>query len=158
MDKLDTFGSNSQLALLLALSRLKPEDLSEHERFRLKEIGIQLTLVEDAWNFIQEDLMQIISGNETLYNFYQDELIKLEGVEGGIPSELLPTEVELMQELADTEKQLQAESEFRGHFEGNPKERDVFTNLCIHAFQEPEKTTELNFLKRVRQFLHRKKD
>ena len=75
MDKLDTVGSNSHLALLLALSQLKPEDLSEHERFRLKEIGIQLTLVEDAWNFVQEDLMQILSGIQTLYSYYQAELI-----------------------------------------------------------------------------------
>ena len=147
MDKLDTFGSNSQLALLLALSQLKPEDLSEHERFRLKEIGIQLTLVEDAWNFVQQDLMQIVSGNETLYNFYQAELIKLEALEGGIPSELLPNKAELILELTDTYKQLQAESEFRGHFEGSPKERDVFTNICIRCFPRTGKDYRIEFFK-----------
>ena len=156
MDKLDTFDSNSQLALLLALSQLKPEDLSEHERFRLKEIGIQLTLVEDAWNFVQEDLMQIISGNGTLYSYYQAELIKLEAVEGGIPSELLPTEAELMQELANTQEQLNINSEFRGDFKGNPKERDVFTNICIPVLQTPEAAKKLSFIERVKNFLQGK--
>lgn len=156
MDKLDTFGSNFQLALLLALSQLKPEDLSENERFRLKEIGFQLTLVEDAWNFIQEDLMQIISGNETLYNFYQAELIKLEAVEGGIPSELLPTQAELMQELVNTQEQLNIKSEFRGDFKGNPKERDVFTNICIPVLQTPETAKKLSFIERVKNFLQGK--
>ena len=156
MDKLDTLDSNSQLALLLALSQLKPEDLSEHERFHLKEIGVQLTLVEDAWNFVQEDLMYLISGNATLYHFYQAELTKLEAVEGSIPSELLPTSEELILELADTQEQLQIDSEFRGHFQGNPKERDVFTNICIPVLQNPETAKKIKFIERIRQFLQGK--
>ena len=61
-----------------------------------------------------------------------------------------------MIELADTQQQLNINSEFRGDFKGNPKDRDVFTNICIPVLQTPEAAKKLSFIERVKNFIQGK--
>lgn len=145
---------NTLLALLLALKNLdKP--LSEDERKGLANVGQQLRLDPNDWDFIKDDLMSIINANDTLNQLYQQAKAKLDAVNHPISSDLLPTDEELENALppgSDSGKYNKA------YFEGKSDEQsNEILNLTTKIFstQKPEETTKnLSFLERLWQFLN----
>ncbi|MGB3511464.1 MAG: hypothetical protein WBA93_19950 [Microcoleaceae cyanobacterium] len=143
---------NTLLALLLALKNLD-NPLSENERQALTDVGQQLRLDPNDWEFIEADLMAIVEANDALNQLYQQVKAKLDAVDDPIPSDLLPTEAEL-------EKVLPSESEGgrRAYFEGKPDEQsneilNLTTNILTNP--EPEETTKkLSSLEKLWQSLN----
>lgn len=104
------------LALLLALRELIIP-LSPDEQALLQDIGQQLALDPDYWDFIKEELTAMIEANSVLNRIYQSNKVKLDALDGRIPRELLPS-------LADLEKELFGEKKeiitFDGQTKGEP--------------------------------------
>ena len=86
------------LALLLALRELKAS-LSTDEQAVLQNIGQQLALDPDDWEYIKEGLIALIEANAALNYSFQHNKAKLDGLDVQIPRELFPSLVELEQEL-----------------------------------------------------------
>lgn len=150
MDTQNTFGRNAKLALLLALAQIKSEDLTEKEQSALKELGLQLALRDDAWDFIEKDLINIILGNVTFNRLYQEAKAQLDAV-GDIPLQLLPSDEELGQELPNDTDESRGDEPV-----GKPKKRDTITNASIVVMTTPETAKKLGFIKRIQDFLKSK--
>ncbi|WP_226591692.1 CHAT domain-containing protein [Microseira wollei] len=93
------------LALLLALRELETP-LSADEQAVLQDVGQQLAIDPDYWDFIQEGLMAVIEANSALNHLYHSNRAKLDALDGRIPRELLPSLAELEQELFPQAKEL----------------------------------------------------
>ncbi len=140
------------LALLLALKSLE-SPLNPDEQAALYTIGGQLELdpVGD-WEFIQEGLMTIIDTNASLKELYHNVITQLDGVDGNIPPDCLPTAAELERELPQ-----KSYLEVRGYFEGNA---DLESNEILNATvvvlrsDNPAATTKkLSFLEKIQKLL-----
>src|SRR5687768_8207926 len=107
-----TYSDNTPLALLLALKTLKTH-LTEIEQPKLYEVGEQLELDPDDWEFIREGLIAIIANNPSLNENFQDILTHLNALEGNQERQLLPTARELAQ-VNSTDNSI----EKRGYVEG----------------------------------------
>ncbi|MGL4501825.1 MAG: hypothetical protein ACRCU2_22335, partial [Planktothrix sp.] len=68
--------SDTLIALFLALSD-SSISLSQFEKDRLYEVGEQLELDPDDWEFISAGLMAVITSNQTLNQVFSSELAKL---------------------------------------------------------------------------------
>ncbi|OCR02921.1 hypothetical protein BCD67_03240 [Oscillatoriales cyanobacterium USR001] len=113
-------SDNTLLALLLALKTLKTP-LSETERAKLYEVGEQLELDPDDWEFIREGLIAIIADNPSLKKNFQDILTHLNALDGNQERQLLPTARELAQ-VNPTDNSIEERSiERRGNVEGEPE-------------------------------------
>jgi hypothetical protein len=93
------------IALLLAIKDLQTP-LSEDERAILQNIGQQLDLDPDYWDFIQEEITALTENNYTLNQLFQAKIRKLEGLDGRIPKEFLPDFAELKKELFGEKKEI----------------------------------------------------
>ncbi len=141
---------NTLFALLLGLKNLE-NPLSEDEREKLTDVGHQLKLAPNDWDFIEDELMTIIQGNDALNQLYQQAKAKLDACDRPIPSELLLTDAEL-------------EEIIRRRFEGQPEKQSNETlNLTIKVIsstvnvvstkKQEETAKKSPFLKRLSQFL-----
>ncbi|MBD2341635.1 CHAT domain-containing protein [Calothrix sp. FACHB-156] len=101
------------LALLLTLRELTVP-LSADEQELLQNIGQQLDLDPDDWDFINQELIAMIGANSALNHIYQDNKVKLDALDGRIPREFLPS-------LADLHKQLFGETKEIITFDGQPR-------------------------------------
>lgn len=72
----ESSSAKTLLALLLALNNLETP-LNSQEQKRLYEVGEQLELDPDDWDFIEEGLMAIINNNPTFKAKFQEALTKL---------------------------------------------------------------------------------
>ncbi len=135
---------NTLLALLLALKNLE-KPLNEGECEALAEVGQQLKLDPDDWDFIEGDLMAIIQANDGLNQVYQQAKARLDTCDRPIPPDLLPTDAEL-------------EKDPRARFEGKPdKESNEISNQTVKVLktEKPEETAKkLSFLERLSQSLN----
>ena len=135
---------NTLLALLLALKNLE-SPLSEDEGKALAEVGQQLKSDPDDWDFIEDNLMDIIQANDALKQLYQQTKAKLDALDRPIPSNLLPTDAEL-------------EKDPRARFEGKPdKQSNEISHQTVKVLktEKPEETAKkLPFLERLSQFLN----
>jgi hypothetical protein len=143
------------LALLLALKQLETP-LTADEQADLDNVGKQLALDPDDWEYIQEGLIAIIEKNPSLDQLYQTAKAQLEAIDGNIPSELLPTEQEQETELLADENR---EPVTFGYSEGEPdRESDEILNVSISVFtkENSAKTAKkLSFLQRIQAFLQK---
>ncbi|WP_017716150.1 hypothetical protein [Kamptonema formosum] len=89
---------NTLLALLLALKSPKVS-LSSLEQSNLFEVGEQLELDPDDWEFIEEGLMAIITSNDALNAAFQSAHSSLLTVAEKVRQQLLPTDEEVTQVL-----------------------------------------------------------
>jgi len=87
------------LALMLALKNLKAP-LGAPTIAQLFEVGEQLQLRPDDWEFIQEGLMATIDDNPDLRQPFQAALTQLDAADRTILPQLLPTEQELTEILS----------------------------------------------------------
>ncbi|MDF5723992.1 MAG: hypothetical protein PUP91_26715 [Rhizonema sp. PD37] len=102
------------LALLLALRELKIP-LTNDEQAVLQNVGQQLALDPDYWDFIEEEIMAVIEANSTLNHFYQYNKAKLDALDGQIPRKLFPKLAELKQELfGETKEVITFDGQTRG--------------------------------------------
>lgn len=90
------------LALLLALRELETP-LSADEQAVLQDVGQQLAIDPDYWDFIQEGLMAAIAANSALNHLYHSNRAKLDALEGLLPLELLPSPDDLVAEFSTGE-------------------------------------------------------
>jgi len=91
---MDTISrDNTLLTVLLVLRNLEdPSILSQRERAELYEVGEQLELDPDDWEFICEGLMATISSNLSINQLFEVTKTQLDAVNIKL---LLPTEEEL---------------------------------------------------------------
>jgi hypothetical protein len=143
------------LALLLALKQLETP-LSADEQAVLENVGKQLELDPDDWEYIKEGLVAIIEKNPSLDQLYQTAKAELEAIDGNIPPELLPTEQEQEAELLADENR---EPVTFGYFEGEPdRQSDEILNVSIKVLTKKDsaKTAKkLSFLKRLQTSLQK---
>jgi hypothetical protein len=143
------------LALLLALKQLETP-LTADEQADLDNVGKQLALDPDDWEYIQEGLIAIIEKNPSLDQLYQTAKAELEAIDGNIPPELLPTEQEQETELLADEKR---EPVTFGYSEGEPdRDTDEILNVSINVLtkENSAKTAKkLSFLQRIQAFLQK---
>lgn len=141
------------VALLLALKYLE-SPLTPDEKAALDTIGGQLELdpVGD-WEFIQKGLIAIIGTNASLKELYQIAITQLDGVDGNIPPECLPTAKELERELSQ-----ESYLEVRGYFKGNADiKSDEILNATVVILRGDNPTTEakkLSFIEKIQKFLN----
>ncbi|NEQ77342.1 MAG: hypothetical protein F6K23_32640 [Okeania sp. SIO2C9] len=149
---MNTTIDNTLLALLLALKNLE-NPLNTQEQEALADVGQQLKLDSNDWDFIEDDLMATIHGNDALNQLYQKAKAKLDACDRPIPTDLLPTDAELENALPRESK-----GGTRAHFEGKPDEQsNEILNLATNVVstEKPEETAKkLSFLERLSQFLN----
>ncbi|WP_424094410.1 CHAT domain-containing protein [Moorena producens] len=138
------------LALLLALRELKTP-LTQEELAGLADVGQQLALDPDDWEYIAEGLMVIIQGNEELNEYFQMAKACLEAIDGQIPSVVLPTYTELDQELPPISKGPQ---DF-GWKPGSDESDEVLTATikALETHRPIQAANQLSFLERTSDFL-----
>lgn len=141
------------LALLLALKQLETP-LSADEQAVLENVGKQLKLDPDDWEYIKEDLMAVIEKNPSLDRHYQAAKVQLVAIDCKIPRELLPTQQEQEAEWLTDKKR---EPVTFGYFEGEPeRESDEILNVSINVLTKKDSdqtAKKLSFLKRIQKFL-----
>ncbi|MBP0019416.1 MAG: hypothetical protein J7647_17915 [Cyanobacteria bacterium SBLK] len=142
-------------AFLLALKNVS-NDLEEGEKSSLNQqlhrVGQQLKLKPERWNFIKRGLEGIMSDRPVLNREFQSFLTQLEIIESKLSSEILPTDLELEQEL-ETEQSI----ERRGFKPGKSQEslsqaiiNDVVVPTLLSS-NPPAVTQKLSFLERLQQ-------
>ena len=67
------------IALLLALKEL-PIPLSRDEQAILQDVGQQLDIDPDDWDFIKEQITELIEANYSLNQIFQAKIRKLNGL------------------------------------------------------------------------------
>lgn len=141
------------LALLLALRELKIP-LTTDEQAVLQDVGQQLALDPDYWNFIEEELMAMIEANSTLNHFYQYNKVKLDALDGQIPRKLFPNLAELKQELFRETKEVIT---FDGQTRGDPNSKlneviSITSNILVTKNQDIT-AKQLIFLERISDYV-----
>jgi hypothetical protein len=132
--------------LLMALAHPEVE-LSAKERDRLYDVGDQLDLDPEDWEFIHEGISGIITRNESLKTAYQSAENQLQGKN---IKDLLPTENELSVDLE------------KGSIERRGSDDDYNTNTpeivklaikCLRSNNPLDKARKLKWLDRLNQKL-----
>jgi hypothetical protein len=147
---------NNLLALLLALKDLD-QPLSDAEQANLEQVGQQLYLAPDDWEFIEKSLKQVIEGNDSLNQRYQIAKTKLDAMAGDFPADLFPTETELKAELA-----MANFPEKRGFKPGKPSQDDneaIINNVVVPVLRDdnpPDRAKNLSFLDRLQNHIPEK--
>jgi hypothetical protein len=119
----DLSREDTLLALLLALKDLE-DPLSETERAQLYEVGEQLELDPDDWEFIYEGLRSIVTANKSLNQLLQSAQTKLASLDSHTKLQLMPTDRELAELLPGRD-----DIEWRG--DSNSTQLDVAINEII---------------------------
>jgi hypothetical protein len=138
-------------ALLLAFAH--PEvSLNPLEKDKFFEVGEQLQLDPDDWDFIWEGLNAIITNNPPLSQAFDTELIRLQNFPSNRQAELNPTEKEIAPIFYSPSR-----IEFRGYFKG---EADLEGSDILNAVRrilkedDPAETTKkLSWIDRIKKIL-----
>jgi hypothetical protein len=141
------------LALLLALRELETP-LSSDEQSVLQDVGQQLEIDPDYWDFIEEQLMAVIEANSALNQLYQYNRAKLDTLDGQIPRELLPS-------LGDLERELFPEMKEVTTFDGQPKdsiasqphEAIALTSVILKTENQDQTAKQVSFLEQVSDYV-----
>ncbi|MCT7953143.1 CHAT domain-containing protein [Ancylothrix sp. C2] len=141
------------LALLLALRELETA-LSSDEQSVLQDVGQQLEIDPDYWDFIEEQLIAVIEANSALNQLYQYNKAKLETLDGQIPRELLPSLEDLNRELFPEVKEVIT-------FDGQPKdstatepnEAIALTSVILKTENQDQAAKQVSFLKQVSDYV-----
>ncbi len=140
------------IALLLALKELQIP-LSKDEQAILQDIGQQLDIDPDYWDFIQEEITALIEANYTLNQLFQAKIAKLNALDGRIPR-FLPNVTELKKELFGDAKEVIT-------FDGNSKDEpeDKFkqviniTSTILLTENQDQTTKQLVFLEQISEYV-----
>jgi hypothetical protein len=141
------------LALLLALKNLKVP-LSEAEQAKFFEIGSELEGNPNDWDFIYEVMIDAIAKNPSLNQLFEAYVSQLERLNGSIPPSLLPTEIELKQELSCDSDVDSLGAEPRKVFGSESNEIINVTVITLLKKDPLTITTQkLSFLKRFQKYM-----
>lgn len=141
------------LALLLALRELETP-LSSDQQSLLQDVGQQLEIDPDYWDYIEEQLMAVIEANSALNYLYQYNKAKLDSLDGQIPRELLPSLGDLEQELFPEVKEVTS-------FDGQPKdstatepnEAIALTSVILKTENQDQTAKQVSFLEQVSDYV-----
>jgi hypothetical protein len=141
------------LALCLALMRLEAP-LSKNEQEELTDVVRQLDNSLDDWEFIEDDLTKIITRKALLDQLYQEAKTRLNEVDGNIPPNLLPTEIELEQVLPINSRR--EERPYKPSRDDNEKSYEIIntTRKILNSSDPVDTTKNLPSLKNLWQFLN----
>ncbi|MUG93165.1 CHAT domain-containing protein [Scytonema sp. UIC 10036] len=141
------------LALLLALRELKIP-LTTDEQELLQDVGQQLALDPDDWDFIEEELMVMIEANATLNHLYQYNKVKLDALDGQIPRKLFPSLDELEQELfGETKEVITFDGQPKGDPNSKPNEVITITSNILLTENQDRTAKQLIFLEQISDFV-----
>lgn len=141
------------LALLLALRELKIP-LTTNEQAVLQDVGQQLDLHPDYWDFIEEEIMVMIEANSTLNHFYQYNKAKLDALDGHIPRKLFPNLAELKQELfRETKEVITFDGQTRGDANSKLNEVISITSNILVTKNQDITAKQLIFLERISDYV-----
>lgn len=147
-----TNTDNTIIAFLLALQDLK-SSLSAQEKQNFQEVAKQLDTQPKAWKpYIKERLLEMISANDELNQFYKFYQSQLENIEE-IPDELLPNEAEINSLIP--RKKFVVTRGFKPKSEATDYESQLNNVVVIVGSSEkPEETVkQATFLGKLKQFL-----
>lgn len=133
---MNSSATKTLLALLLALRELK-DSLSTDEQAVLQNVGQQLALDPDDWEYIKEGLIALIEANAALNHLFQLNRAKLDALDSQIPRDLLPS-------LADLEQELFTEIREVVTFDGSPQDISSQPNEVISLISTILKTDNQN--------------
>jgi len=142
---MNSSATKTLLALLLALRELKVP-LSTDEQEVLQNVGRQLELDPDYWEEIEEGLMAMIEANAALNHLFQLNKAKLEALDGQIPRELLPSLVELEQELFTETKEVVTFDGSSKDISSQPNQVISLTSEILKTDNQDQTAKELSFL------------
>ena len=91
---MNTFSRESTLLTLLLALRNLEDPLSESEQAQLYEVGEQLELDPDDWEFIKEGLLAVVSATTLLDKQFQTAKAQLDSVD---IQKLLPTDNDIVE-------------------------------------------------------------
>jgi CHAT domain len=141
------------IALLLALKELQIP-LSKDEQANLQDVGQQLDIDPDYWDFIQEQITTLIKSNYTLNQIFQAKIRKLDALDGRIPREFLPNLAELKTELFGEMKEIVT---FDGSSNGENRNRTTqlidITSTILRTENQDQTTKQLVFLEQISQYV-----
>jgi CHAT domain len=141
------------IALLLAIKELKTP-LSKDEQANLQDVGQQLELDPDYWDFIEEQITALIKSNYTLNQIFQSKIRKLEGLDGRIPREFLPNFAEFKKELFGETKEIVT---FDGSSNGENRNRTTqiidITSTILKTENQDQTTKQLVFLEQISEYV-----
>lgn len=141
------------LALLLALKNLKVP-LTDAERDEFFEIGEQLELDPDDWDFIYEGMIDTIAKNPSLNQLFKAYISQLDPLNGSILLGLLPTEKELKQELSSASDPESLGYKPKKAFSSESNELINVTVVAVLKNDQPKEITQkLSFLKRLQKHI-----
>lgn len=143
--------SDTLIALFLALSD-SSISLSQFEKDRLYEVGEQLELDPDDWEFISEGLMAIITSNQTLNQVFSSELAKLSVMPPSMKQQLLPTENEMAQ-VFYSESRIERRGYFEGEEDSASKELLNLTRKVLKQDDLDTKIKNLSWIDRINKLL-----
>ncbi|MBD2198394.1 MULTISPECIES: CHAT domain-containing protein [Calothrix] len=141
------------LALLLALKKLEIP-LSEDEQALLQDVGQQLALDPDYWEFIEPELITIIQANSTLHQLFEAGKVKLDALDGRIPRELLPSLAYLEKELFGETKEI---TTFDGQIKGEPNNQPnpviSLTSSILRLSNQDHTVKQLPFIQEISDYV-----
>lgn len=141
------------LALLLALRELQVA-LSEDEQAILQDIGQQLDIDPDYWDFIKDEIMTLVAANPALNKLFTVKIAKLEALDAKIPREFLPNLIELKKELFSDSKEIIT---FDGQSAGEPEDKykqviNITSNILLTENQD-QTAKQLVFLEQISEYV-----
>lgn len=141
------------IALLLALKELQIP-LSKDEQAILQDVGQQLDLDPDDWDFIEEQITALIEANYTLKQLFQAKIAKLDVLEGRIPREFLPNLAELKTKLFGESREIVT---FDGQSKGENYDRSKqvinITSTILLTENQDQATKQLVFLEQISEYV-----
>jgi hypothetical protein len=150
---MNTHVSTTLLALLLALRDLQIP-LNAHEQSLLQDVGQQLVIDPDYWEFIEQELMAIIKANTALNNLYQIYKAKLDNLDVRLLRGILSNLAELEQELFIQTKEVVT---FNGSSkDGAESENSLLINAASRILlgeNQDQIAKELNSLEKESEYL-----
>ncbi|MFW9259082.1 CHAT domain-containing protein [Nostoc sp. CALU 546] len=143
------------LALLLALKELEIP-LSKDEQGLLQNVGQQLALASDDWEFIEieAELTAIIQANLALNHIYQSNKVKLDALDGRIPRELLPSLAYLEKELfGETKEIITFDGQTKGEPNNQPNLVISLTSSILRLSNQDHTVKQLPFIQEISDYV-----
>ncbi|MGI2904852.1 CHAT domain-containing protein [Tolypothrix sp. VBCCA 56010] len=141
------------IALLLALKELQIP-LSQDEQAILQDIGQQLDIDPDYWDFIQEEITALIEANYTLNQLFQTKIAKLDALDGQIPRDFLPNLAELKKEVfGETKEIVTFDGQTRGENYDRSKQVINITSTILLTENQDQTTKQLVFLEQISEYV-----
>ncbi len=141
------------IALLLALKEL-PIPLNRDEQAILQDVGQQLDIDPDDWDFIKEQITELIEANYSLNQIFQAKIRKLNALDGRIPKEFLPNIAELETEIfGETREIVTFDGQTKDDNYNKSKQVINITSSILITENQEQTTKKLDFLEQISEYV-----